>query len=416
MDYALIEKELELAHADLTIEEKLSRVARLLLKSFSFDRCSVYLARGAKGFVLAASEGEPATGEEPAEYGPDEGVASLLHRRGAEGVLVVRVDGQTARCETLGGAETTDPGLAGFGSAVVLPVRSAGTLRGCVHLKSTSSEIELTDEDRRTLTLAALQLAHIVRCSAMMENHRKEHAELLEIQEKLVNAEKLMTLGDMAAILAHEVKNPVISIGAYANRVRKLLDDDPSSCVEYMDHIAGEVRRVEKIMNGVIRFLRDNVVELDVGDANVILEEAMAVFAREAREQGVHVVKDLYEDPLPVLVDREQLKIAFDNLISNAIQSMARTPGRHTLKLFTTRTENTVVVKISDTGGGIDPDVLGYIFNPFFTTKERGTGLGLPITNSIVMRHKGMIDVDNAVGTGVTFTIRLPYASDKEAS
>ena len=117
--------------------------------------------------------------------------------------------------------------------------------------------------------------------------------------------------------------------------------------------------------------------------------------------------KSLSQEPLPIMADEEQLKIAFDNLIANAIESM---DSGGTLSVSTARNGDWVTVEITDSGGGIEPELVSGIFDPFVTTKEHGTGLGLPITRKIIMRHRGSIDVANDYGRGTTFRVKLPSA------
>jgi signal transduction histidine kinase len=226
--------------------------------------------------------------------------------------------------------------------------------------------------------------------------------------QKLVNSEKLLALGDMAATLAHEIRNPLLSIGAYAARLRRQLPPG-SAGLKYLEQMSADIARIEKIMDGIIRFLKDNAVELKTEDLNSIVDEALTLFNDEFSAHDIKV-RRLIAQKLLVLVDREQMKIAFDNLIANAIQSME---NGGSFAVETVLSGGFAVARLTDTGGGIDPRYLGYIFNPFFTTKKHGTGLGLPIANSIVMRHKGQLEAGNE-GPGAVFTIKIPYAGAQE--
>lgn len=421
MDYAIIEKEMELAHSELPLDKKLEESARLLVSACPFDQCLVYLPEARTGgFVLKAVAGEE--GAPQGVYGPGEGLVGVAARRKAHVKACIKEEGGPLKLHfidggaTEGGEEITDPGLEGYRCTAAYPLCDKKAVHGVLLLRS-REKYRIEGEAAELLKMAAMELTNIIKCAHLMRTHKEEHDKLKEMQDKLVNVEKLMALGDMAAILAHEVKNPIINLGGYISKIKKTVEADSTS-MGYVEHMLEEIRRVEKIMNGVIRFLRDNAVELELDDANHMVEEALSIFHDEFKENDVKVIKDFYREPLPVWSDREQLKIAFDNLISNAIQSMVENPswrGR-TLKVATNRTEDSVIIKISDNGPGIDPRVRDYIFNPFFTTKERGTGLGLAITNSIIMRHKGVIDVDSEPGEGASFSIKLPYAEDKEAS
>ncbi|MFQ5466244.1 MAG: ATP-binding protein [Thermodesulfobacteriota bacterium] len=416
MDYGIIEKEIELAHADAPLGEKLTTAAGLIIDAYPFDQCLLYLKdNGSCVLRLRGFAGENGSREET--YPEGDGLPGAAARACAP-LRACRRDGSGAfelHGPGVEGKEVTDPGLAGFACSMAIPLVYGPVLHGVLFVKS-RKRFRLSGDEEGLLLLAACEITNIIRCAALLERHHREHGELRDIQDRLISSEKLMALGDMAAMLAHEVKNPIISLGAFASKVKKTMDPD-SPCVENLEHMLGEIHRVETIINGVIRFIRDNVVELEIEDLNGILDEALDVFADEFDERGIKLVRDYYEEPLPVMSDREQLKIAFDNIISNAIQSIAEChgDGGGALKVSTTRTEDSALIKLSDTGGGIDPDVMGRIFNPFFTTRRRGTGLGLAITNSIILRHRGKIEVDNDPGVGVTFAIKLPYVDAKEA-
>ncbi|MBE7415303.1 MAG: hypothetical protein HS130_08765 [Deltaproteobacteria bacterium] len=396
MEYDIIEEVNELAASGGTLEERLERVARLFALKFHFDECLFFLAGEGGALKLAASSsGLCTTGV--LSYGNGEGLPAVAIEKG---VLVEAHKGPR-------GAEwegVPDRGLEGVSTALVYPLGGKGASFGVVYLKS-RERTKLPLVKKQLLKVAAIQAALMVRNAALIEDHRKAHSELLEIQARLASSEKLLALGDMAATMAHEIRNPLLSIGGYAARLKRQLPPGSPGLV-YLDKMSHEIGRIEKIMNGIIRFLKDNLVELKPDDLNGIVDEALNVFADEFSAHGIAVERRSRHAPLPVLADREQMKIAFDNIIANAIQSMEKGGA---LKVVTSRSGDFAVAEVSDTGGGIDPKHIGYIFNPFFTTKKHGTGLGLPIANSIITRHRGGIEVRNE-GRGASFTIKLPYS------
>jgi CheY-like chemotaxis protein len=232
------------------------------------------------------------------------------------------------------------------------------------------------------------------------------YTRLKDTQTKLLQAEKLIVLGELSANLAHEIKNPLVSIGGFASRLKKKIEPD-SPLLFYVDYILTEVARLEELMDGILGYTMDKGVIFSTEDVNSIVEEALSFFSEAFHNHKIEVIKGFTPEPLSVMSDRQQLKIAFDNLFANAIQSME---GGGILTVQTLRTEDWVVVDVTDNGGGIDPRLIGNIFNPFFTTKKYGTGLGLDITHKIISKHKGHIDVENHVGQGVTFSVKLPGA------
>jgi signal transduction histidine kinase len=233
---------------------------------------------------------------------------------------------------------------------------------------------------------------------------KNTYTRLKDTQTKLLQAEKLIVLGELSANLAHEIKNPLVSIGGFASRLKKKIEPD-SPLLFYVDYILNEVARLEELMDGILGYTMDKGVIFSTEDVNTIVEEALSFFSEAFHNHKIEIIKGFTPEPLSVMSDRQQLKIALDNLIANAIQSME---GGGTLTVQTSSTEDWVVVDVTDSGGGIDPRLIGNIFNPFFTTKKYGTGLGLDITHKIISKHKGHIDVENHVGQGVTFSVKLP--------
>lgn len=351
-----------------------------------------------------ASEGEETGRVE--SYGGEEGLPGLIIKKGLVEVYTPAIS-DTA----FDGVE--DRGLEGFKTAMVLPLKDKAAFYGILYLKS-RGRVSLTEEARRMLKIASLGIVSALRCSEVIQDNERIYNEMMEIQSRLVNAEKLMALGDMAATLAHDIRNPLISIGGLALRIKRhLVPDSPE--MPYVEQMVHEIGRIEKLMNGMIRFLKDSDVELRLDDLNAIVNEALGLFDEEIAVNGINIVKDCQEEYLPVMADREQLKIAFDNLLANAIQSIEKGAGGGTITVSTGRSADAVYARIADSGGGIDPKYIAYIFNPFFTTKKHGTGLGLPITNSIVIRHRGVIEIENNAGVGVAFTVKLPCAEKASA-
>lgn len=397
MEYDIIEKTAEIAVAEDKLEVKLERLSGLVMGAYGFDYCGFYLLEPLKSRLeLRAYTG----GKRGVSfYSQGEGLAWEAFK-GSAPVEAFKRAKKGARWNKI-----EDKGLEGFRWAVVIPIKGYDGTSGVMYLKSLK-KITLSNRRRQALKAIALNAALAVKFSAVAVERDSFSEELEDLKQKLTNAERLLAIGDMAATLAHDIKNPLISVGGLAARLKRQLAPD-SPGIRYIDQIIKEIARVEKIMNAITRCLRENETDLRPDDINDILEEALELFTDELRFRNIRLEKSFIRSPLTVLADREQLKIAFDNLIANAIQSMKK---GGTLTLVTGMEKGNVLAKVQDSGGGIKPADIGFIFNPFFTTKEYGTGLGLSITNSIVMRHKGVIEVNNVVGTGVTFVLKFPYA------
>lgn len=377
----------------------LARAAGLLLKAFGFDQCSIYI-RGESGFVLKGHSGK---GARAVSYAPSEGVPSLARRKRAalEAYKKDAGDGSWKGVD--------DRGLKGFRYAIVQPLEAGGELHGFIYLKSIERK-RFGPEDRLKLKKAAFQLALVIRAEGIERDLETAKEELKKARAALKDSERLITLGDMAAALAHEIRNPLISIGGFAARLGKHIGPEVPGA-QYLERIFVEVARLEKVMDGAFRFIKNSSLDLKPADMNEMADEAIRPFEEELIARGIELRKDFYRARLPVLADREQLKIAFDNLIANAIQSMEK---GGVLTIATALSGQSVLAAISDTGPGIDPDAADKIFNPFFTTKRNGTGLGLTITRTIVARHRGSIKAENRAGGGAAFTITLPKIEGEE--
>lgn len=232
---------------------------------------------------------------------------------------------------------------------------------------------------------------------------------LSETQRKLIQSEKLASIGQLAAGVAHELNNPLANISLNAEMLMRTCKDETTA--RKLKVIEENVASAAKIIRDLLDFSREPRLELEYLDVNEVIEKTLE--SLKYKMKGIKLVKNLY--PVPeILGDRVRLRQVFTNLISNAIQAMEE---GGTLTITSQRVGNWVEVKVSDTGKGIAREHLSKIFDPFFTTKGvgKGTGLGLAITYSIVQKHKGWIDVESEIGKGTTFTVKLPAPRRKKA-
>lgn len=242
------------------------------------------------------------------------------------------------------------------------------------------------------------------------EKVRRRTEELVAMQARVAQAERLASLGKLAAGVAHEVNNPLGGIlSLTALTLEDMKKDDPDR--ENLEEVLKQTERCRDIVKGLLDFSRQSEVKTELVDLNKILEATLSLIGRQALFFNVTVVKDL--DPrLPsVMADTSQLQQVFMNILINAVQAMEER-GAITITTRPSSSDNFVDVRISDTGCGIPQEKIDRIFDPFFTTKEsgHGTGLGLAIAYGIITKHGGTISVDSEVGKGSTFTIRLPAA------
>jgi two-component system NtrC family sensor kinase len=241
-------------------------------------------------------------------------------------------------------------------------------------------------------------------------------AALRSAQEVVARSEKLASLGQLSASIAHEINNPLAGILTFARLMTRMLETGPpddatrAACLKNLSLIQRESERCTVIVRNLLDFARVRPLELKVFDPRRALEEALSLAAHKMQIQGITVVKNL-EGTGAVNADFGQLRQAFMNILLNACDAM---PSGGTLTLtsrfFSGSRE--VDIGVADTGSGIPPEHLSRIFDPFFTTKEKGTGLGLSVAYGIVEKHGGSMRVASRAGQGTTMTIRLPLAGE----
>ncbi len=239
----------------------------------------------------------------------------------------------------------------------------------------------------------------------------RTNKELVEARGLLAEAEKLAALGEMASTLAHEIRNPLVSIGGLARRAIKVVNGDNGG-KRYLEVIVDEVGRLEKTLKELLDYVQEPEKSYAKKDLNHIVEECLELMHREFEEGSITVKKDLRAIP-PIWCDERQIKHTLFNILLNARQAMPRGGAiRVSSSVGEDDAGGYVTCTIKDTGGGIPEAILHNIFNPFFTTKKGGSGLGLAISYRIVSHHGGKIEVENEPDRGVAFSVKLPLNSE----
>ncbi|HTW59066.1 MAG TPA: ATP-binding protein [Terriglobales bacterium] len=249
--------------------------------------------------------------------------------------------------------------------------------------------------------------------------------ELKRAHEHALHTEKMASIGKMAAVLAHEINNPLSGILTYAKLLRKWIDRDDDTrprrreICDSLDLIASESRRCGELVRNLLTFSRTSPMNLQLTDLNLVIEQSLRLVQHQIDLAGVHVQMKLDPDLPRVLCDAAQIEQVLLALVMNAADAMPQ-GGNLWLTTSFRHEPNQVRIVVRDDGSGIPPEILPRIFEPFLTTKEtgRGVGLGLAISHSIIERHKGNIEVQSEAGRGTTFTVTLPWdsESDKNAS
>jgi len=230
------------------------------------------------------------------------------------------------------------------------------------------------------------------------------------LQEQLIQSEKMSAIGQLVSGVAHELNNPLAGISAFAQLLlaEKRFPPDQRTAAET---IYSEARRASRIVQNLLTFARQHKAEKGPTAINQVLDDTLELRGYELRVRGIDVRRE-YDESLPdTMGDAHQLQQVFLNLVTNAEQAMERSDGHHhRLTVRTRRAGDALRIEIEDTGGGIPPNLVERIFNPFFTTKPTGsgTGLGLSISLGIVREHEGRIWAENAPQSGARFVVELP--------
>jgi signal transduction histidine kinase len=228
--------------------------------------------------------------------------------------------------------------------------------------------------------------------------------------EKTIESERFNALTLLAAGVAHEIGNPLNSLHIHLQLMeRKVHKLDGRVKEELQEAIAisrAEITRLDSIVTQFLQAIRPSKPQLHPENVNAIVEEAVRFFAAEIEDRDIVVEQELRSDLPRLELDRDQMKQVFYNVIKNSFEAMKR---RGILRIRTDLDATHVKISFTDSGGGMSAESLSRVFEPYFTTKSSGTGLGLLIVRRIVREHGGEMALESTEGKGLTLTIRLPY-------
>jgi signal transduction histidine kinase len=244
----------------------------------------------------------------------------------------------------------------------------------------------------------------------LAEELAETNRRLEQAQEEARRSERLAALGQLTAGLAHEIRNPLAVIkGSAETLTRRLQAADPVT-TEVAGYISSEVNRLNTIVTRFLNFARPLKLERRLAQIPPLLERALKVALERWPEAKVEVAQQYSENLPEINVDPDLCEQAFTNLVLNAYEAMTDTGGRLTVRVAAANSDGRrgVEINIEDTGPGIPPELHGQIFNPFFTTKKEGVGLGLSLVSKIVDDHRGWIRISSGPGKGACFRLFLP--------
>src|SRR6201993_757161 len=253
-----------------------------------------------------------------------------------------------------------------------------------------------------TIPAIAEQVGHVMILRDITESRRTS--------QQTIESERLNALTLLAAGVAHEIGNPLNSLHIHLQlmerSMQKLHDGAKAELQQSIDVARSEVNRLDSIVTQFLKAIRPSRPQLRPENVNTIVEEPVPFFPPELQDREIVVEQELRSD-LPLLqLDRDQMKQAFYNVIKNSVEAMHR---HGTLRIRTDVDDTHVIIRFVDTGGGMSAEHLSRVFEPYFTTKSSGTGLGLLIVRRIVREHGGELYIESSEGKGLTLTIRLPY-------
>lgn len=234
---------------------------------------------------------------------------------------------------------------------------------------------------------------------------QEKSCELERVQGEIIQAEKMSTLGYLSAGMAHEIRNPLNSIGLYVQLVKGCPDE--AERLECLEKIEQEIKRIDCILRKLMDAVKRPRFHLRQVSIKEVIDSAIDLFRSRMEMHRVRLDLDYRGIPPPIQADPAELEQIFTNLFVNSIEEM---PDGGTLGVVLDLDDDTIVVRVSDTGGGIPRDNISKVFDPFFTTKNLGTGLGLSVVLRIVRTYHGKIEVASEEGQGAVFTVYLPVS------
>jgi two-component system NtrC family sensor kinase len=305
-------------------------------------------------------------------------------------------------------------GITLAGMIVALVVSSflaKGVLQPIKHLVSASGQWAKGDLDYQIKITRKDEISELAETFNLMASSLKERDDKLReyTNQQIMKSERLATLGQLAAGVAHEINNPLGTISIYSQMVLDELGKDNDSCRESLAVVMKQTSRAGRIVKDLLEFARQSEPEMRVLNINDVLRKAIAMTTHPAELQNIRLVTNLALELPDLQGDSDKLQQVFVNIIVNALQAMPE-GGELTVGTRLTKDSKFMEIAISDTGCGIPQENLSKLFDPFFSTKStgEGTGLGLSVSLGIVQRHNGTIDVKSKVDEGSTFIIRFP--------
>lgn len=287
---------------------------------------------------------------------------------------------------------------------VIVPLIIEGRAIGIIAADNKFNQVPVSNDHLELLSIFAVQASLLIESYRSVTTLRKEMGKIKKRQEAMIESEKLAAIGRISSHIAHEIRNPLVTMGGYAKRIKQIAEGN-EKVIKSADVILKETERLESILSNVMDITKPQTLIKKLNNINDAVSDTISLLKNVFLEKKIKIITDLNKKLPPVNSDFNQIKQVFINLLQNAID--ATPPGGEVIVTTDTDSEN-IIISVKDTGTGIENGNKDSIFEPFFTTKTTGVGLGLSIVNKIIKDHNGDIKVKNRKSGGAEFTITLP--------
>lgn len=392
-----------LINSSLDIQTVMDNAMRCVEESLDAEASSIFeIDKTGKELFFRLARGKDADKVREVRLKIGEGVAGWVASTG-ESLMIVNPQQDPRFCSRVdvqSGFQTR--------SILCIPLKSKKRLIGVLQVLNKRSPEGFGENDLEMLMILGNQIATALENAylyARLNQKFEMTAEELKItQEKLIHSERLAALGKVAQGIAHEIRNPVMIIGGFARRLQnRFSPEDPAQ--EKLKIILSEAERLQQMVSSIERYTSLRKAVFSFIHPVEIIEKVLSDHLSSLESRGIRIEVKCPEEIPEIQGDKELLELALENLLKNAEEAM---PEGGVLEIGLLTEPERVILSVKDTGAGIETEALPYLFDPFFTSKTRGTGLGLTIVHRIVSDHNGEIGIDSVPGEGTSVRVCLP--------
>jgi len=381
----------------LDLQSLSKRIIETITQTMGVEKASLFLWNEEKAeYSLFESKNVKMTASTPILSKSD----PLPHYLQKIGEIIIREE--LAKGANIPGLNDVVSKMSLLEAEVSIPFISKGQLIGMINLSHKFNKDIYSHEDIELLSTLANQTAIAIENARLYEDLKRS-------KSYIRRADRLASLGTLTAGLAHEIRNPLVAIKTLTQLLPERIDDEEFR-TQFLQIASGEVDRISSLVTELLEFARPSDPKLESEDINTILDGMILLVSTETKKKQIDITKDYSSDVPPIQVDREQIKQVFLNILLNGIEATSEN-GKITVRtryFMKPGGDPYAQIEFADTGCGIPEEYIEDIFNPFFTTKSTGSGLGLSISNQIIQDHRGYIDVESRLGKGSSFFINLP--------